>query len=174
MILINRVLGHCDDVFWVDVCEQMEAQGLLEMLTLELQQLRRKQFRARTDKGTVVGVSLRDDNSLHGLSSTLRPGSIVFYEENQRVVLAQIGGARMLVVATLNQFSTEDALTLGHFFGCLGWPMRTRRHPTHVEIFIECNGDEEQMESAMRACPLPNVSWTLRDRRSSDPLAARL
>jgi urease accessory protein UreE len=169
MILISRVLGHCDDAFWAGVCERMEQQGLLEMLLVEPEQLRKKQFRATTDKGTVVGVSLHEENVANSISSTLRPGAVVFYEENHRVVLAQIRGARVLVVATLNEFTLEDALTLGHYCGCLGWVMRTRQHPTHIEIFIQC-GEEEQMEIAIRNCPLPNISWTLRDRRSTDPL----
>lgn len=143
------------------------------MLSVEPEQLSKKQFRACTDKGTVVGVSLREDNVANGISITLRPGAVVFYEEDHRVVLAQIRGARVLVVATLNDFSIEDALTLGHFFGCLGWPMRTRHRATHTEIFIECHGDEEQIEVALRSCPLLNISWTLRDRRSTDPLPPR-
>lgn len=170
MILINRVLGHCDDVFWAGVCDEMHKQGRLELLTIEPEQLMKKQFRTRTDRGTVVGVSLREENEAYSITSTLRPGAVVFFEANGRVVLARIGGARVLVVATLNDFSTQDALNLGHYFGCLGWPMRTRHHPTHCEIFIECSGNEEQMKTAMRACPVANISWTLRDRCSNDPL----
>jgi urease accessory protein UreE len=177
MILISRVLGHCDDAFWSGLCDHMEQCGRLEMLTVDAGQLMRRQVRARTDKGTVVGVNLGDSLSEEGglphVWRTLRPGSVVFYEENQRVVLAQLKDARVLVIASLNRFSPEDAIALGHYFGCLGWPVRTRRQPTHVEIFIDCAGDEDEMENAMRLCPLPNISWTFRDRRASDPLPAR-
>jgi hypothetical protein len=173
MILINRVLGYCDDAFWAGVCLEMERNGRLEMLTIQPEQLAKKQFRTRTDKGTIVGVSLREENEAYSISSTLRPGAVVFFEEKRRVVLARVGGARVLVVATLNEFSTKDALVLGHYLGTLGWPMHTRYHSKHCEIFIECSGNEEQMERAMRTCPLANISWTLRDRCSTDPLPAR-
>jgi hypothetical protein len=156
----------------------MEQCGRLEMLTVDTTQLTRGQFRACTDKGTVVGVNLGgsarggEENSAEDVWRAVRPGSVVFYEENQRIVLAQIKDARVLVVASLNEFSAEDAIRLGHYFGCLGWMVRTRRHPTHVEIFIDCRDDERVMEDAMRRCPLRNISWTFRDRRATDPLPA--
>ncbi len=161
MILVNRVLGNCDDAFWSDICEDMERRDALELLTLEPQQLQQRHFRAVTDKATVVGVSLNEEN--------IRPGSVVFYEEGRRIVLARVKDARVLVIATLNDFSLHDALTLGHYLGGVGWPMEVRHHVTHMEIFVPCTPDEDEMENILHACPLLNIAWTFRDRAATDP-----
>lgn len=162
MILANRILGHCDDAFWSAICEEMERRGAMELLLLEPQQLKQRHFRATTDRGTVVGVNLSEE-------SQVRPGSIVFYEEDRRIVLARLKDARVLVIATLSEFSIEDALTLGHYLGGVGWPIQMRHHSTHVEIFVDCALDESEMENVMRACPLLNIAWTFRDRTATDP-----
>lgn len=165
MILVNRVLGHCQDAFWESICDDLEGRGLMELLPLEARRLGPGRFRARTDKGTTVGLRLDEE-------AVLRPGAVLFYEAGRRIVLAQLKDARVLVIATLNEFSSEDALILGHYLGSLGWPMRLRRHATHVEIFVDCGEDEALVEEAMRLCPLPNIAWTLRERAASDPLFA--
>lgn len=162
MILVNRILGHCDDAFWADICEDMAERGGMEMLLVDPEQLKQGHFCAVTDKGTVVGVSLSDED--------LRPGSVVFYEEGQRIVLAQMKDARVLVIATLNEFLSEDALRLGHYLGSVGWPIEVRHHVTHMEIFVACTPNEAEMEDILYACPLLNISWTFRDRTATDPI----
>ena len=140
----------------------MELRGGLEFLSIERAQLKQGRFRTATDKGTVVGVMLGEEGAL-------RPGSILFYEENRRIVLAQLKDARVLVIATLTGFLIEDALTLGHYLGQLGWNIAWRERPTHWEIFVTCETDEAEMEAMMRACPLTNIAWTFRDRAPDDP-----
>jgi urease accessory protein UreE len=163
LILVNRVLGHCDDEFWDAICERLETRGALEMLLLSTAQIALRHFRAQTDKGTIVGVSLREGVSI-------KPGSVVFYQEHRRIVLARLQDERVLVIATLNAFSAGDALILGHYLGNLGWQMHLRHHATHLEIFIPCTQPENEMEILMYDCPFQNIAWTFRDRASHDPI----
>jgi urease accessory protein UreE len=164
MLIVSHVFGHCDDAFWSGICETMEEQGALELLPLYRGANGVGQSRAVTDKGTVVGVMLKE-------TAHLRPGSVLFYEEGRRVVLAQLCDARVLVIASLNDFSAEDALRLGHYLGERGWGFLVRSHPTHLEIFVRCEGHAEAaMDQVMREAPVRAISWTFRDRQGTDPL----
>jgi len=177
MIIVNHIYGHCDDLFWSDICEEMEECGGLELLPLHRERLKGGQTRAITDQGTVVGVMLE-------AGANLRPGSVLFYEEGHRVVLAELRDARVLVIATLNHFTQQDALELGHYLGEHGWRIHVRPQPTHLEIFVRYEScstttskgtsalgeDEADMDAVLRASPIQNISWTFRDRRATDPL----
>ncbi len=170
MILVNRILGHRSDAFWRALCDDMERAGKLETLLLESSQWPRA--RLQTQQGTVVGVDFRDlDIAPHAL----RPGSVVFYEEDLRIVLAWVRDARVLAIASLGNFSLEQAFALGKFCGERGWHARvlatqnsTASHG--LEIIVPCETDEAEMESQMRDCPLRNLTWNFRDRSENDPL----
>ena len=178
MIIVNHIYGHCDDLFWSGICEELDERGGLELLPLCHERLNGGQMRAMTDKGTVVGVLLER-------GADLRPGSVLFYEEGRRVVLAELRDARILVIATLNDFTQQDALELGHYLGERGWHLHVRPQPTHLEIFVRYEShsapttnkatdalgqEEEAMDAVLRASPVQNISWTFRDRLATDPL----
>ena len=173
MILVNRILGHRSDAFWRELCDSMERQGKLEMLLLSSSQWPRA--RLRTQEGTVVGVDFR---ALAITPHTLRPNSVVFYEEERRIVLARVSDARVLAISSLGDFSREQSFALGKFCGECGWNARvlaacngtTISRPRGLEIVVPCQTDEAEMERRMRACSLLNLAWTFRDRRDDDPL----
>ena len=170
MILVNRILGHRSDAFWRALCDDMERAGKLE--TLLLDSLQWPRARLRTEEGTVVGVDFRD---LEIAPHALRPGSIVFYEEDHRIVLARVRDARVLAIASLGNFSREQSFALGNFCGERGWHARVLEvqngAPSHgLEIIVPCEADEAAMESQMRDCPLRNLTWNFRDRGENDPL----
>ena len=170
MILVNRILGHRSDAFWRELCDAMERQGKLETLLLSSSQWPRA--RLQTQEGTVVGVDFRE---LEITPHTLRPGSVVFYEEERRIVLARVSDARVLAISSLGNFSREQSFALGKFCGARGWNARVlaaRNGATQhgLEIVVPCETDEAEMEQQMRDCPLPNLAWTFRDRRDDDPI----
>lgn len=164
MILVNRILGHRSDAFWQSLCDEMELSGKLETLLLEPSELQRA--RLCTEEGTVVGVDFRE---LEITPHTLRPGSIVFYEAGRRIVVARVRNARVLVIASLGAFSIEDGFALGHFLGERGWQARVFAEPHGLRVFVACQEDEDEMTEIMRACPLPNLTWTFRDCSDNDP-----
>lgn len=177
MIIVNHIYGHCDDLFWSGVCEDLEERGGLELLPLSRQRIAGGQTRAVTDKGTVVGVMLK-------AGANVRPGSVLFYEEGHRVVLAELRDERVLVIATLIDLTAHDALELGHYLGEQGWQLQLRAQPAYLEIFVryesvgsEASGigsalsvEEAAMDAVLRASPIRNISWTFRDRLATDPL----
>ncbi|MGI8755981.1 MAG: hypothetical protein ACR2MB_08995 [Acidimicrobiales bacterium] len=170
MILVNRILGHRSDAFWRALCDAMERQGKMETLLLTSSQWPRA--RLQTQEGTVVGVDFRD---LEMAPHTFRPGSVVFYEEDRRIVLARVRDARVLAIASLGNFSLEQAFALGKFCGQRGWGARVlatqNGAPQHgLEIIVPCESDEAEMEIQMRECPLRNLTWNFRDRSENDPL----
>jgi urease accessory protein UreE len=163
MILVNRILGHRSDAFWQNVCDEMELSGKLETLLLEPSQLQRA--RVRTDAGTIVGVNFRD---LKMTPHTLRPGSVVFYEAGQRVVLVRVKNARVLVIASLGALTTEESFALGHFLGELGWKARVLVGHHGLVVYVPCEENEDEMTQKMRACQLKNLTWTIRDLHDDD------
>lgn len=170
MILVNRILGHRSDAFWRELCDAMERQGKLETLLLTSSQWPRA--RLQTQEGTVVGVDFRD---LEMAPHALRPGSVVFYEEDRRIVLARVRDARVLAISSLGAFSREQSFALGNFCGERGWHARVLAShngaPQHgLEIIVPCETDESEMEMQMRECRLRNLTWTFRDRGENDPL----
>ncbi|MBJ3778084.1 urease accessory protein UreE [Acuticoccus sp. 2012] len=128
MLLVERVLGDAAAGDWHERLHEVVHAGGLEFVFIEPANLKRRRFRARSDGGTDVAISLPRD-------AVLFDGAVLYFSADRAIVL-KVGEQRRL---RLRPVDRDAALELGHLAGHLHWRVGFEAG----DLLVAVDGDEE-------------------------------
>lgn len=110
MITITRIIGASGDSTMAERLHDLAHHGRVEYLTIATDDMARRRFRGRTDRGTDVAIALaRPDR--------LGDGAVLFLSENRAIVVRALERKWLKVVPR----DLEAALAAGFFAGNQHW-----------------------------------------------------
>lgn len=124
MIKIYKILGNIHDSDIANKIHSLSHQDKVEYIELDHDNLRRKRFRTKTDKGTDCAVTISRNQELSN-------GSVILLE-NDRAIAIKMKVDEWL---SLKPVDTTAAIELGYFAGNMHW--RVKLGSEHLDIALE-------------------------------------
>lgn len=111
--ILDTVIGCASDSPFAGQLHDLGHEGKVEYVLISPDDVARRRFRVRTDKGTDCAIMLRRDLQLSD-------GAVLKLDENSAIVV-RLGKREWLA---LDAPSKAEALELGYFAGNLHWKVR--------------------------------------------------
>lgn len=124
MIRINEVLGHAHDSNLSSLLHDLSHQNKVEYIVLDHENLQRRHFRTKTDKGTDCAISISRDNKLSN-------GAVLLLEKDFAVIVKTADDQWL----SLKPKDLSSAIELGYFAGNMHW--RVKFGIEHLDIALE-------------------------------------
>lgn len=121
--ILDTILGYASEPFFSEALHRLEHAERVEVLTIAPDDVARRRFRLKTDRGTDCAVSLPRQQ---GLSD----GAILELSD-QRAIVIRLSEREWLTLAAPDQAA---ALELGYFLGNLHWKVRFADGRIHVAL----------------------------------------
>lgn len=113
MVLVTEILGFASERKFSGRLHDLGHEGKLEYLTISPDEVSRRRFRLKTDKGTDCAIALQRDQRISD-------GAIVRLDSDG-AILVRLSERQWLA---LEPRDTAAALELGYFAGNLHWKVR--------------------------------------------------
>ena len=124
MIEIYEIIGQTNDDKISNKLHDLSHQNKVEYIKLDHNNLKRKRFRAKTDKGTDCAISLLRDQKLEN-------GSVLYLNENCAIVVKMAVDKWL----SLKPIDIAAAIELGYFAGNMHW--RVKMGTDHLDIALD-------------------------------------
>lgn len=123
MIQIYKIIGHLHDSEINNKIHKLSHQGKVEYIELDHDNLKRKRFRAKTDKGTDCAVTLSRNQELSN-------GSVMFLEDDRAIVIKMTVDEWL----SLKPIDITTAIELGYFAGNMHWRVKFENDYLHIAL----------------------------------------
>ena len=128
MIEIYEIIGQTNDDKISNKLHDLSHQNKVEYIKLDHNNLKRKRFRAKTDKGTDCAISLFREQNLEN-------GSVLYLDENRAIVVKMAVDEWL----SLKPIDIAAAIELGYFAGNMHW--RVKMGTDHLDIALDSPKD---------------------------------
>ena len=113
MIVLNEIIGSANDESLSEKLHQLQHQGGVEIIKLNVSDTSRSRQKVITDKGTECGIALSRSQKLYN-------GAVLYLDKHQAFVI-RVTEEQWL---RLSPVDAETALELGYHAGNLHWRIR--------------------------------------------------
>lgn len=123
MIQIYKIIGHLHDSEITNKIHNLSHQGKVEYIELDHDNLRRKRFRAKTDKGTDCAVTISRNQELSN-------GSVILLEDDRAIVIKMTVDEWL----SLKPIDITAAIELGYFAGNMHWRVKFEKECLYIAL----------------------------------------
>ena len=113
MIVLNEIIGSANDESISEKLHQLQHQGAVEIIKMDVSDTSRSRQKVITDKGTECGIALSRSQKLYN--------GAVLYLDNHQAFVIRVNEEQWL---RLSPVDAEAALELGYHAGNLHWRIR--------------------------------------------------
>lgn len=158
MLVVDKLLGNlAEDSSLEALHRKCLAAGRVETVTLTALDAQKRRFRATTDKGESLGISLER-------GTFLRDGDVLFLEQDgSRMIVVRLKPEEVLRITLLPSASEEEiievAVRVGHILGNQHWPITIKGR----DIFVPVTIDKEVVETVLRTYDLQGITYAFEE-----------